>query len=351
MTQPFLQSYLLGYLFWLAPALGSLSLIMIHNLTGGAWGKGLRPYLESAARTIPVFAVLFLPIAFGLQHLYLWADPAVAASDPIIRGKSMYLNVPFFLGRAVFYFVSWSALSYFLDRWSREYAQNGDAASHGKLQAISGFGLVFFGLTGTFAAFDWAESLEPHWHSTIYGLIFMAGQALAALALAVGLAGREAQEKPWRISVQQLHDFGNLLLAFVMIWTYLSLGQLIIIWYGNIPEEIPWYIRRSNGGWLQLSIFIAAAHFAFPFFLLLMRAVKRNARALTLVAALIFAMRLPDLIWQILPVFRERAGIRLTDAAAVIGIGIVWYFLLNLQLKRQTAWEKAPSDHPEKAHS
>ena len=246
--EEFFRSYLLAYLFWIGIALGCLAIVMLHHLSGGAWGIVIRRLLESATRTLPLMALLFLPIVFGLSHLYEWARPE-ALGDKILRHKSLYLNVPFFLARAALYFAAWIAVVYFLNKWSLKQDQTAAPSLSRQLELLSGPGLVIYGATMTFASIDWVMSLEAHWFSTIYGLSFMVGQVLGAFAFVIAAAILLSSRKPLSevISSEHLHDLGKLLLAFVMLWAYLAFSQFLIMYSGNLPEEIPWYMRRQQG--------------------------------------------------------------------------------------------------------
>ncbi|MEW5979151.1 MAG: hypothetical protein AB1898_25425 [Acidobacteriota bacterium] len=334
--QQFFRSYLLGYLYWAGIALGCLAIVMLQHLSGGRWGIVTRRFLESGTRTIPLLAVLFVPLAFGVTRLYEWADPHHVAGDPILQQKQLYLNVPFFLGRAVLYFVAWAALAYFLNKWSSEQDRTADPTFSRRLEALSGPGLVVFGATITFSSVDWVMSLEPHWFSTVYGLFFMTGQTLAALAFVTATLILLASRKPLSdvIGAGHLHDLGKLLLAFVMIWAYLAFSQFLIIYAGNLPEETPWYLRRLQGGWKWVALVLVLFHFALPFLLLLSRSLKRDARRLWLIALLVVVMRFVDLFWVVTPALHHEGGFHLywMDLAAPVGIGGLWlaFYLRNL---------------------
>ena len=323
----FYRSYLVAYLFWLGLALGSLAILMINHITGGAWGAVIRRLLESAARTMPLLALLFLPIALGVHELYEWARPEVVAHDPMLQQKSLYLNVPFFLGRAVVYFAAWSLVAHFLARWSLIQDGARDDRPAVWLEQLSRGGLLLLGLTATFASVDWMMSLEPHWYSTIYGFLFMGGCVLGALAFAIAMASAVADRPPLSevITPSTLQDLGKLLFAFVMVWAYFSLSQFLIIWAADLPEEIPWYLRRLNGGWRVLILTIIAVQFVLPFVLLLSRRVKRSAAALAVVASLVLLARFADLYWLVVPAFDPAAPhVHPLDVATLLAVGGVW---------------------------
>jgi len=325
--EQFFRSYLFAFLFWAGVALGCLAVTMLHHVTGGAWGLAIRRPLESGTRTLSLVAVLFLPIAFGLGRIYEWAHPEAVAADPILKHKSLYLNVPFFLGRAVVYFGAWLVLAYFLNRWSLEQDTSGDRAIARRLQLFSSAGLVLYGLTVTFASVDWAMSLEPHWFSTMYGVLFIAGQGLSAFAFIIAVLVLIAGRSPLAqfVEAKHYHDLGKLMLAFVMFWAYVSFSQYLIIWAGNLPEEIPWYLRRLQGGWGWIGAALVVLHFALPFLLLLPASANRNPRILLGVACLVLFMRLVDVFWLTRPAFAE-GGFHLhwMDLLAPVGVGGLW---------------------------
>jgi hypothetical protein len=335
----FFRSYLVAYLFWSNVAVGCLSLALIHNLTGGFWGQVVRRLLEAGTRTLILLPVLFVPVGLGLGVLYPWARPE-AASDALLQHKALYLNVPFFLGRAVFYFAVWIGLAFFVNRWSLQLDAGPNLKLERKLRGIGGGGLVLMGLTITFASVDWAMSLDPHWFSTIYGVLFMIGQALAALTFCIILMAFLIEEKPFAgvVEPSHVHDLGKLMLAFTMLWAYMHLSQFLITWSGNLPEEIPFYLRRSQGGWQYLAQIIVLFHFALPFLMLLSRDLKRNVNTLAMIAGLVFVLRFADLYWLIAPDLagHEQAahlGMRLLDVAALLAVGGIWLGFFAWQLK------------------
>jgi hypothetical protein len=345
LTQPeqFFQSYLIGYLFWMGIALGCLAIVMLQHLTGGDWGLVIQRLLESATRTLPLMAVLFVPLALGMGKLYAWSrSPATEAGDH----HDAWLSAPFFLLRAVLYFAIWLVMAYFLNRWSHEQDRHADPQLKRRLQVLSGPGLVIYGLTATFAATDWLMSLVPEWYSTIFGLLVIGGQALSAMAFAVAVAVMLAEREPMSrvFATKHFHDLGKLLLAFVMIWAYLAFSQLLIIWAGNLPEEIPFYLPRMQTSWRWIGVLLVAFQFGVPFLLLLSRGLKRHTRRLIAVAALVIAMRFIDLFWLVAPEFR-RQGFKFywLDIVAVIALGGIWLAFYMWQLRR---WPLVPLNDP-----
>ncbi|HTP43227.1 MAG TPA: hypothetical protein VMJ13_01615 [Candidatus Acidoferrum sp.] len=333
----FFRSYLFAFVFWLVIPLGCQAILMMHHLTGGWWGYPIRRLLEAGTRTVAVMAILFLPLLAGVSSLYDWAKPAVVAADPLLRYKRPYLNPGFFTVRAVIYFVIWIGLAWALNKWSREQDETGDPSIENRFEALSGPGLILWGIAITFAAIDWVMSLEPHWFSTIYGMIFMIISALTGMSFVIFVESRLSEHEPLRESVTpaQYNDQGNLMLAFVMLWAYLSYSQFLIIWSGNLKEEIPWYITRAFGGWGAVAVILMVLHFGVPFLLLLQRSVKRKLARLSLVAGLLIVLSLCDMYWLIVPAFQPKGpGIHAMDVLAVLGIGGIWLAAYFWQLKK-----------------
>ncbi|MFZ0735961.1 MAG: hypothetical protein WCA98_12550 [Candidatus Acidiferrales bacterium] len=337
--EQFFRSYLLAFVFWIGFPLGCTAIVMLHHLTGGDWGLPIRRPLEAGTRTFPLMLILFIPLLFGLKTLFPWTNLALVNSDPKLKIKEFYLNLHFFLIRAVIYFLIWLALSYFLNKWSEEQDRTGDPALARRLEGISGPGLILYGITVTFACVDWVMSLEPHWFSTIFGMIFMMVEVLGAMALVIVVARILAKYEPFSkaVSADQFNDLGNLLLTFVMLWAYLSFSQFLIIWSGNLREEISWYVVRAAGGWAALAMFLISFHFAIPFLLLLQRGIKRRMRHLAMVAGVLIFISFVDVFWLVVPAF-EREGPRLhaLDLTAPIAIGGLWVAAFIWQLKRRS---------------
>jgi hypothetical protein len=323
----FFRAYLSAYIFWIGIPVGALALLMLHHLVGGRWGFMIQRVLEAAIQTLPLMALLFIPLLFGLADLYPWAQTEVVAADPLLQQKAAYLNIPFFIARAVAYFAVWIVLGRLLVTWSLQQDRTADGALTLRLQRLSGPGLVLYGLTVTFAAIDWMMSLEPKWYSTIFGMIFMVSFGLAALALAILATRFLESQKPLAqvISPDRWHDLGNLLLALVMFWAYLQFSQFLLIWSENLAEEIPWYLHRIGGGWEWVALALILFLFALPFILLLSRTTKRSARMLSQVAAAILFMHWLDILWIVAPSFYPaRFHLHWLDIVAPVGIGGLW---------------------------
>ena len=325
----FLQSYLIAFIFWIGITLGSLAVLMVQHLSGGKWGLVSRRILEASTRTLPLMFILFIPIWMNLPALYKWARPE-AANDEIIHQKAAYLNTPFFTFRAVMFFVIWGVLIYLLNKWSREQDER-PAQPIGpydrRFRMLSGPGLVLYVVTITFMSVDWVMSLDPHWYSTIFGVLTLGGQGLSTMAFTIIVLASLVRFQPMSevANAERFHDLGKLMFAFLMLWAYFSVSQLLIIWSANLPEEIPFYLERLHGPWYPVSVALLLGQFALPFLILLSQKIKRNPRTVRTVAIWILAMRIVDITWTIGPVFRgEGSGLSWVDFAVAMAMGGLW---------------------------
>jgi hypothetical protein len=342
----FYRSYLWSYIYVVGLTVGPLAWLMLQYLTGGAWGLVIRRSCEAATRTLPLTAFLFLPIVIGINNLYPWAHKSLVAADEVLRHKAPYLNTPFFLIRAVIYFGGWMLLSWWLNRCSAIEDAQGHDVVHGKMGRTSAPGLIFWGLSVTFMAIDWIMSAEPRWFSTMFGLLFMASQGLTAMAFLIVVMVTLSFWRPMSevLTARHLHDLGKFLLALVMVWAYFSFSQFLIIWAGNLPEEIPWYLIRLNNGWQALALLLVLGHFALPFALLLSRDLKRNFKFLRRIAVFVLCIRFVDLFWIVAPTFRTKTfGLSWMDVTIPLGLLGLWlaYFLTQLE-KRPLMPRNAP---------
>lgn len=346
-SEQFFRSYLLAFLYTLLIPVTCNGLLCLHHLVGGQWGVLLRPLLETGSRTILLNALFAIPILMNIPALYEWARPEVLAHDHILQKKVAWLNVHFFTFRVVFYFVVWTLLGYYLNRFSREQAagrtvEETEIAKE-KLRNLSGPGLVIHILTLTFAAFDFGMSLEPHWPSTMYGVLYLVGGALATMAFMILVMRRLVEDSPMSQLVKPNHfaDFGTLMFAFVCLWAYVNFSQFLIIWSANLPEETPWYFKRTQGVWNVMAMCLMLFHFALPFFLLLLRFNKKRSAILGTIAIFMLFMRLVDLAWLIAPAFHEveEAGhyfLHWMDVAAPVGLFGIWVGYFAYQLGRRS---------------
>lgn len=334
----FWQSYLFGFIFWAGLALGCLGIFLLHNVAGGNWGVAIRRFVESGVQTLPLVALLAVPIFFALGTLYTWTNPEVRAHDFAVGHKAAYMNIPFFIGRTVLYFLIWTFLGFRILKMANEQERTGDKGLFKKVKGRSAPALLLFVVTTTLAFIDWIMSLEPGWYSTIYPWMFTVGEVLMTFSFMIALLVLVSKSEPFRsfIKPAHYHDLGNLMLAFTMLWAYMSFAQFLIIWSENLPDEIPWYIRRFSNGWGYVAWTISIFHFCVPFFLLLMRFVKKNPNRLRTLALWMILMRVLDVFWIVEPAFRQKGlEVYWTDIAALIGIGGIWlaYFFRNLKAR------------------
>jgi len=332
----FLRSYLMGYLFWLAFPLGAMALVMVQYLTGGAWGLVTRRPLEAAMRTLPVAALLFVPVLAGIPVLYGWAHHDVVAGNAALLHRRGYMNPAGFVIRAVIYFALWMVLARFLSRWSDDEDTHGSRLR--ELAAISAPGLIVYVLTMTFASIDWAQSLVNNWSSTIWGFLFVVGQGLTAMGFAIAVLALLARRPPMSAVVipRHFHDLGKLLFMFVMLWAYMAFSQLLIVWAGNLTHEIPWYLPGFKTSWSWVGVALIAVQFLVPFLLLLSRDIKRNPATLCAVVAIIIGMRLVDLFWIVMPAFQP-SGFHLhwLNLAVPLALGGIWLGAFLWELERR----------------
>ena len=339
-----LRSWLLGFIFWGGIGIGCLGVLILQYLTGGAWGVVTRRILEAGSRTIPVIFLLFLPIMFGVTFLYEWTH---LKEDPIIQFRQPYLSVQWFIIRAVLYFILWYLMAYFLNKWSaqQDAANNYDEAAKPLADAgkFSGPTMVFFVLVVSFAAIDWVMTLDPHWFSTMWGFLFVAGWGLSCFCFVVAILAYLSDKAPMNriVGKRHFHDLGKLMLALVMVWAYFNFSQFLIIWSGNIPEETTWYLSRGKGAWYVIGIILILFHFAFPFLVLLTRDVKMRAKWLATLAIFILVLRLIDMYYLIGPTPRISthgksleffASFSWMDIVAPLAVGGIWlwYFFGEL---------------------
>jgi hypothetical protein len=324
----FFPAYLAAYHFVLGIGLGCLVLLMIYHLTGGAWGFLLRRILEAGTRTLPLLAILFLPLALGLGVLFPWAQPGAADSEQL-RHQRPYMNAPFFFARAAAYFGVWVCAALLLEVWSRRQERSGDPVWVRRLGTASAIGLVCYGVTIHFASIDWLLALQPAFRSTIFGLLMGSGQlltahAVAVIVFAVLVRGSALGEYA---SPDAVNDLGNLMLTFVVVFGYMVYFQFMLIWITNLPSEVAWYLPRLHGAWGTVSLALIVAHLGMPFFALLARDVKRSPRALACVGGLLLAAHAVYDFQTVLPAFSGAApgyAVAVAAVVAVLAVGGLW---------------------------
>lgn len=341
MREQALRSWLLGFCLWGGIGIGSIGILLLQYLTGGAWGVVIRRILEASSRTLPIVFLLFLPILIGAGSLYGWTHPK--PGDKIMEIRDAYLNYPFWALRAVLYFLLWGVMAVLLNRWSKQVDDTGDWSLLQKASRFSGPTMVFYVLLVSFAAIDWTMSLDQHWYSTIWGLLFVVGWALAAFAFVIVILAWLSTRAPMNrvVGKRHFHDLGKLVLALVMVWAYFNFSQFLIIWSGNLPEETQWYITRMSGGWGVIGVALIVLHFAFPYLVLLSRDVKRNAKYLAMLAIFILFMRLVDLYYIIGPAptttSHGEMGFHISwmDFLAPVAVGGIWLWWFFGELRKR----------------
>jgi hypothetical protein len=338
----FYHSYIFSYMLILGLTVGSLGLLMLQHLTGGIWGMVIRRPLEAASRNLVLVAVLFIPIWVGMKYLYSgngsetgWLNAPKEGEQALTSWQQGYLTSGGFLTRAVIYFAIWIVLMVVFNNWSKQQDQSNGEGLKQRMKALAAPGVILYILAMTFAAIDWVMSLSPRWASTIYGFLFVAGQAIAAMGLMIAVIALLAGSEPFNgiIKKRHLHDLAKLLFAFNMLWAYFAFSQLLIIWSGNQPEEITFYRSRLNGQWGVVAVIVLLFSFAIPFLLLLSRDAKRTASVVSKIAVWMIFMRLVDLYWMTRPEFTSRAVPTWLDIVVPVALIGLWlgFFAMNLK--------------------
>jgi hypothetical protein len=322
-----LASYLVAFVYWLGLALGALILLGAFHASKARWPVVLRRFLETIPQTIPLFVVLFIPIALGLRHLFLWADPGALSGEllHLVEHKRPFLNVPFFLARAALYFAVWIGVASVLRALSVRQDATGGHELTRRQRALGAGSLPFLALTLSFAAFDWMMSLDPRFYSTIFGVYWFAGSFMGVFAILIVAAAAtrgDPAQFGHHLNADHVHSLGKFLLAFTAFWAYIGFSQFMLIWIANIPEEVPWYVVRTDSPWGKVGLFLAVGHFLVPFFLLLSRDLKRDVRKLAWVASWLLLVHLVDIHWIVMPrIHPDGPSPSWMDLTAFVGVG------------------------------
>ncbi len=335
----FFRAWLPAFLFWFLIAVGSVGIMCLQYITGGEWGLLIRRPLGAASRTIPLFILFAIPLVLGLEHVYVWANHDIVAHDHLLQKKQMYLNATSWIIRGLVYFALWTLWTWRIRVLSLKFAEDRSPYTELSRRKWSASGLLVIVLTLTFCSVDWVMSLEPKWYSSMFGIAFTVGAGLSAFAFVtfflVLLSGNAAMRDILKPS--HFRDLGNLMLAFTMLWAYTNFSQFLLIWYGNIKEETPYYLKRMHGIWGWMAAALILFHFFLPFFMLLMRGIKDHPKTIGVVTVIILLMRFIDLTWLVVPA--HHPGIPATfwiTIAAFVGIGGLWLAAFIWQLKGQT---------------
>lgn len=338
-SEQFFHSYLVAFVFWASIAIGGLFLTLLHYLSGAVWSVVLRRIFETFMALLPLFVIFFIPIIFGMYDLYHWTHADAVEQDALLQEKAPYLNTTFFVIRAFVFLGVWIVFSQLLYRWSLRNDQTGDASFLKKAKRLSPLGIILFAITLSFAAFDWLMSLDPHWYSTIFGIYYFSGSTLAALSLLTLFVLYFDKTGPLNsfLSIEHYHDLGKLLFTFTVFWAYIAFSQYFLIWYANIPEETIWYLHRWEGSWKYVSLLLVFGHFIVPFFVLMVRATKRNLGILLAMSVWLLVMHVVDMYWLVMPnLHHEGAHFSWIDIAPFLGIGGIFIGLLYRQLAKHS---------------
>lgn len=338
-TEQALRSWLLGFVFWGGIAVGSLGVLMLQYLTGGAWGVVIRRIVEAGSRTMPMVALMFIPLAIGVytHSIYEWTH--MAPTEHVMKERGIYMTSWFWILRSVIYFALWGGMIYLLNKWGADQDKAGSVEDSRlileRASRFSGPTMVIYALVVTLAVVDWIMMLDPHWFSTMWGLLFVAGWALSCFCFCVAVLAFLMDRSPMDgvLGKRHFHDLGKLMLALTMVWAYFNFSQFLIIWSGNLPEEIPWYLTRMKGGWGWVSVLLIVGHFGLPYLLLLNRDLKRTGGTVAAIAVIIIAMRFVDLFWLLGPEHgQELLSVHWLDFVAPVAVGGIWVALFLWQL-------------------
>jgi hypothetical protein len=308
-----LFSYLVALVYWLTLALGMLGWLASFHASRARWMVVLRRLMETMTAPLAVLTILFIPVAIGAHEIYHWPEH-----------KKFYFNFGFWATRAIIYFVLWNVIAHLLHLWSKRQDADGNLGWIGRMRVLSSVGLPVIGLSLTFAAFDWIMSLHADWQSTIFGLYVLAGGQAGSMAILiiVATAGERTGLLRGMLTLSHFHSMGKLLLAFVCFWGYMAFSQYMLMWVGNLPEEIPWYLMRTQGPWKPISITLALGHFAIPFLILLSAQIKRVPAGISALSAWILVIHYIDVYWLIMPELSPGSPMpHLSDFTALVGVG------------------------------
>lgn len=344
-----LRSWLIGFVFWGGIGLGSIGLLMLQYMTGGAWGIVLRRVFEAASRTLPLIVIGFVPLAIGVIYHVVYEWTHMAPTEHAIEARGIFLFPWPWVARSVVYFAIFGVMVYLLNEWSarQDRTENYEdaAALLAKSSRFSGPATVVYALTVTFAVVDWVLTLDPHFFSTIWGLLFVIGWVLSCMCFGAVVLAYLSDKVPMNhvLGKRHFHDIGKLMLAMVMVWAYFNLSQWLIIWSGNIPEETGWYLTRMESGWFWIGVALILFHFAVPFLVLLQQDFKRKPKLLATIAIFILFMRVVDMFFLIGPTPRinthggEQGAFIVSwlDFVAPVAIGAFWlaYFFTQLRAR------------------
>ncbi len=316
----FLRAWLVALVTWMAFPLGCLAVLLAWHLLGGRWGLVVGGALEAVLRTLPLLALLFLPVLFDLPAIYPWARPDFLAAHATVAPKAAFLNPPFFILRSLIYLAAWSGLALILT------TVRGPFDARRQRRGLATVGAMLYALAASFASIDWVLSLQPEFHSAVFGMLAMSGQAVGgyALAILVALGTVEAAGRAELVREHRLLGLGSLFLALVLLWAYFAFIQYLVIWSGNLPDGAEWYLRRGQGIWWALILAIAILNAGLPFVVLLSARARQSWPLLMALAAAVVLARVLESLWLTLPAFGPQAPAAWLLAGTLAAVGGIW---------------------------
>jgi len=334
-----LETYLVSFAFFLAISLGALFFVLLQHCTRAGWSVVVRRLAEAIAANVWVMAVLAIPVVYGIPHLYHWADAGAAAHDPLLAAKAGFLNPTFFIVRLVIYFLIWGIMATFFHRTSVAQDASGDPGLTLRMERLAAPGMLLFALSLNFAAFDLLMSLDPHWFSTIFGVYYFSVAVVVFFAVMPKILYwlQMSGVLPNAITIEHYHDIGKLLFGFIVFWAYIAFSQYMLIWYGNLPEETEWFLKRQTGEWATVSLILIFGHFVLPFVLLVSRKIKRRPLLLAITGGYVAAMCWIDVYWLVIPEFSPGAArFGLLDVLCFLGMNGIYSAALLLRLRKHS---------------
>ena len=342
----FFFSYLVSFVFFSGIALAALLMVMLHHITKSSWGVLFRRISETFISNIWIWAIFAIPVILGIHNLYHWSHEDAVMADKILKGKSAYLNTPFFIARQFIYFAIWGYLGYKLHKVSVEMDKTNDWGLTALLRKVSAPGIPLFALSVAFASFDWLMSLDPHWFSTMFGVYFFAISFQTFWPVMILLVFYMQRKGILKNTIRQVHiyDLGAWFFAFTVFYAYIAFSQFLLIYYANLPEETLWYFHRLEGSWKYIAYSLLIFRFAIPFLVLLNREAKKNRTILTNISILVLVIHFAEIYWIAMPVlFKHGIHFSWMDITAFLGLGGIFFGLFFNTFKKH---DMVPKNDP-----
>lgn len=338
--EQFFASYLSAWLWVAGLSTAGLAMSMVHYLGGGRWGAAVGDVLRAQSALWWLLAIMFLPIFIGawVARFYPWSQPAIRATDPYIQARGIWMTLPFWSIRTILYFVGWILIAHYLLKWFRIWDETGDPVYRRRLRNLSGAGFVFFFLSFSYAVFDWTMSMEPDWWSSIYGMMLVIGESLGGWAFMIFIYSSLRNRWPVSAMISRplMRDLGSLMIANTILWAYTTFSQFMLIWVGNLNDEIPWYLVRLNNGWQWVGTIWMTTNFLINFPVLVMRGTRKNPGSLWGICLLVMIGRFIEDVWLVEPDFPQVPLLgHWLDIAAVAGLAGIWGWFFFGELGRR----------------